>query len=162
MRKSKTDIVKGGVLAENQAKINSADKAIKAALDRKRKIIMESKLYIYGQLSELYGGMQGQALLDTVTAEHTLIGKLTDSGMSYADIEGLVDSSDGADSKSAIARTMMLLTNRLPSLKTKIRMRFNITDNKMIAVYGTAFAVPHSTCAGVTPLQQKAYACRDR
>lgn len=34
MRKSKTDTVKGGVLAENQAKINSADKAIKAALDR--------------------------------------------------------------------------------------------------------------------------------
>ena len=37
MRKSKTDTVKGGVLAENQAKINSADKAIKAALDRRRK-----------------------------------------------------------------------------------------------------------------------------
>ena len=35
-----------------------------------------------------------------MTAEHTLIGKLTDSGMSYADIEGLVDSSDVADSKS--------------------------------------------------------------
>ncbi len=35
-----------------------------------------------------------------MTAEHTLIVKLTDSGMSYADIEGLVDSSDGADSKS--------------------------------------------------------------
>ena len=35
-----------------------------------------------------------------MTAEHTLIGKLTDSGMSYADIEGLVDSSDDADSKS--------------------------------------------------------------
>ena len=27
-----------------------------------------------------------------MTAEHTLIGKLTASGMSYADIEGLVDS----------------------------------------------------------------------
>ena len=93
MRKSKTDTVKGGVLAENQAKINSADKAIKAALDRKRKIIMESKLYIYGQLSELYGGMQGQALLDTVTAEHTLIGKLTASGMTYEQIGELADNS---------------------------------------------------------------------
>lgn len=93
MRKSKTDTVKGGVLAENQAKINSADKAIKAALDRKRKIIMESKLYIYGQLSELYGGMQGQALLDTVTAEHTLIGKLTASGMTYEQIGELADDS---------------------------------------------------------------------
>ena len=94
MRKSKTDTaVAGGVLAENQAKINSADKAIKAALDRKRKIIMESKLYIYGQLSELYGGMQGQALLDTVTAEHTLIGKLTANGMTYEQIGELADNS---------------------------------------------------------------------
>lgn len=52
------------------------------------------------KLSKLYGGAEGQALLNAVTAEHTLIGKLTDSGMSYADIEGLVDSSDSADSKS--------------------------------------------------------------
>ena len=101
MKKSKTDTaVVGGVLGENDKKIFEIEKSIKAALDRKRKIIMESKLYIYGQLSELFGGMEGQELLDAVTKEHTLIGKLTDSGMSYADIEGLVDSSDGADSKS--------------------------------------------------------------
>ena len=106
-KKAKTEVadksavaITDTVLAENQAKIDNADKAIKAALDRKRKIIVENKLYIYGQLSELFGGMEGQKLLDAVTAEHTLIGKLTDSGMSYADIEGLVDSSDGADSKS--------------------------------------------------------------
>ena len=93
MRKSKTDTVKGGVLAENQAKINNADKAIKAALERKRKIIMENKLYIYGQLSELFGGMEGQKLLDSVTAEHTLIGKLTASGMTYEQIGELADDS---------------------------------------------------------------------
>ena len=52
-------------------------------------------------LTSSYGGAEGQALLDAVTAEHTLIGKLIDSGMSYADIEGLVDSSDDADSGSA-------------------------------------------------------------
>ena len=92
MRKSKADTVQGGVLAENQAKIDSYEKSIKAALERKRKVIMESKLYTYGQLSELYGGAEGQTLLDAVTAEHTLISKLTASGMSYADIEGLVDS----------------------------------------------------------------------
>lgn len=92
MRKSKADTVQGGVLAENQAKIDSYEKSIKAALERKRKVIMESKLYTYDTLSELYGGIEGQALLDAVTAEHTLIGKLTASGMSYADIEGLVDS----------------------------------------------------------------------
>ena len=88
------------VLAENQAKLDSYEKSIKAAQERRRKVIIESKLYTYDKLSELYSGAEGQALLDAVTAEHTLIGKLTASGMSYADIEGLVDSSDGADSKS--------------------------------------------------------------
>ena len=90
-------IITDAVLAENQAKLDSYEKSIKAAQERRRKVIIESKLYTYDKLSQLYGGA---ALLDAVTAEHTLIGKLTDSGMSYADIEGLVDSSDGADSKS--------------------------------------------------------------
>ena len=93
-------IITDSVLAENQAKLDSYEKSIKAAQERRRKVIIESKLYTYDKLSQLYGGAEGQALLDAVTAEHTLIGKLTDSGMSYADIEGLVDSSDGADSKS--------------------------------------------------------------
>ena len=94
------DTVMDGVLSENQAKLNKLNSSIQAAYERRRKIITDSKLYTYDKLSELYVGAEGQALLDAVTAEHTLIGKLTDSGMSYADIEGLVDSSDGADSKS--------------------------------------------------------------
>ena len=94
------DTVMDGVLSENQAKLNKLNSSIQAAYERRRKIITDSKIYTYDKLSELYGGAEGQALLDVVTAEHTLIGKLTDSGMSYADIEGLVDSSDGADSKS--------------------------------------------------------------
>lgn len=94
------DTVMDGVLSENQAKLNKLNNSIQAAYERRRKIITDSKLYTYDKLSQLYGGAEGQALLDAVTAEHTLIGKLTDSGMSYADIEGLVDSSDGADSKS--------------------------------------------------------------
>ena len=94
------DTVMDGVLSENQAKLNKLNSSIQAAYERRRKIITDSKLYTYYKLSQLYGGAEGQALLDAVTAEHTLIGKLTDSGMSYADIEGLVDSSDGADSKS--------------------------------------------------------------
>ena len=94
------DTVMDEVLSENQAKLNKLNTSIQAAYERRRKIITDSKLYTYDKLSQLYGGAEGQALLDAVTAEHTLIGKLTDSGMSYADIEGLVDSSDGADSKS--------------------------------------------------------------
>ena len=94
------DTVMDGVLSENQAKLNKLNSSIQAAYERRRKIITDSKLYTYDKLSQLYGGAEGQALLDAMTAEHTLIGKLTDSGMSYADIEGLVDSSDGADSKS--------------------------------------------------------------
>ena len=93
------DTIMNGVLSENQAKLNKLNSSIQAAYERRRKIITDSKLYTYDKLSQLYGGAEGQALLDAVTAEHTLIGKLTDSGMSYADIEGLVDSSDGADSK---------------------------------------------------------------
>ena len=94
------DTVMDGVLSENQAKLNKLNSSIQAAYERRRKIITDSKLYTYDKLSQLYGGAEGQALLDAVTAKHTLIGKLTDSGMSYADIEGFVDSSDGADSKS--------------------------------------------------------------
>ena len=94
------DTVMDVVLSENQAKLNKLNSSIQAAYERRRKIITDSKIYTYDKLSQLYGGAEGQALLDAVTAEHTLIGKLTDSGMSYADIEGLVDSSDNADSKS--------------------------------------------------------------
>ncbi len=81
-----------GNLNDNKAKIDNADKAIRVALERKRKIIMQSKQIAYDMLSELYG-LEGQELVDAVTAEHGLIHKFTDSGMSYADIEGLVDSS---------------------------------------------------------------------
>ena len=87
-----TVIITDAVLAENQAKLDSYEKSIKAVQERRRKVIIDSKLYTYDKLSQLYGGAEGQALLDAVTAEHTLIGKLTASGMSYADIEGLVDS----------------------------------------------------------------------
>lgn len=81
-----------GNLNDNQTKIDNADKAVRAALERKRKIIMQSKQIAYDMLSELFG-KDGQELVDAVTAEHGLIRKFTDNGMSYADIEGLVDSS---------------------------------------------------------------------
>ncbi len=89
-----------GNLNDNQAKIDNADKAVRAALERKRKIIMQSKQIAYDMLSELYG-KDGQELVDAVTAEHTLIGKLTDSGMTYDQIAELADdSSADADNKS--------------------------------------------------------------
>ena len=44
-----------GNLNDNQAKIDNADKAVRAALERKRKIIMQSKQIAYDMLSELYG-----------------------------------------------------------------------------------------------------------
>ena len=46
----------------------------------------------YDTLSNLYG-KEGQELIDTITAEHTLIGKLTDSGMTYEQIGELADDS---------------------------------------------------------------------
>ena len=94
-------IIKDAVLAKNNKKLTDLEQSIKEALERKRKVIVESKLYIYGQLSELYGGAEGQTLLDAVTAEHTLIGKLTESGMTYEQIGELADdSSADADNSS--------------------------------------------------------------
>ena len=97
-KKAKTDVdeksaavITDTVLAKNNKKLTDLEKAIKEALERKHKIIVESKLYTYGQLSELYGGIEGQELLDAVTAEHTLIGKLTASGMTYEQIGELAD-----------------------------------------------------------------------
>ena len=92
------DTVMDGVLSENQTKLNKLNSSIQAAYERRRKIITDSKLYTYDKLSQLYGGAEGQALLDAVTAEHTLIGKLTASGMTYDQIAELADdSSSDAD-----------------------------------------------------------------
>ena len=94
-------IITDTVLAENQAKLDSYEKAIKAVQERRRKVIIESKLYTYDKLSKLYGGAEGQKLLDAVTAEHGLIEKLTASGMTYEQIGELADdSSADADNKS--------------------------------------------------------------
>lgn len=93
------DTVMDGVLSENQTKLNKLNSSIQAAYERRRKIITDSKLYTYDKLSELYGGAEGQALLASVIAEHTLIGKLTASGMTYDQIAELADdSSADADS----------------------------------------------------------------
>ena len=59
---------------------------------------MESKQIAYDMLSELYG-LEGQDLVDTATIEHTLIGKLTASGMTYDQIAELADDSS-ADTDS--------------------------------------------------------------
>ena len=94
-------IITDTVLAENQAKLDSYEKAIKAVQERRRKVIIDSKLYTYDKLSQLYDGAEGQALLDAVAAEHGLIEKLTASGMTYEQIGKLADdSSADADNKS--------------------------------------------------------------
>ena len=87
------DTVMDEVLSENQAKLNKLNTSIQAAYERRRKIITDSKLYTYDKLSELYGGAEGQALLAAVIAEHTLISKLTASGMTYDQIAELADDS---------------------------------------------------------------------
>ncbi len=95
------DTVMDEVLSENQAKLNKLNTSIQAAYERRRKIITDSKLYTYDKLSELYGGAEGQALLAAVIAEHTLISKLTASGMTYEQIGELADESSAeADNES--------------------------------------------------------------
>lgn len=82
----------GANLNDNNAKLDNLEKAIRAANERRRKLIEKNKLITYDALSELYG-KEGQKLIDAVTAEHTLICKLIDSGMSYEQIGSLADSS---------------------------------------------------------------------
>lgn len=92
------------VLSENDVKLDKLEKSIQAALKRKRKIIEDSKLFTYDKLSELYG-MDGQELLDAVTAEHGLIQKLTNSGMTYEQIGELADDNKGGHQMSFTDKT---------------------------------------------------------
>ncbi len=78
----------GATLIDNNAKLDNLEKTIRAANERRRKLIEKNKLITYDALSELYG-KEGQELVDAVTAEHALIQKFTDSGMSYDEIGSL-------------------------------------------------------------------------
>ncbi len=80
----------GATLIDNNAKLDNLEKTIRAANERRRKLIEKNKLITYDALSELYG-KEGQELVDAVTAEHNLIQRLTDSGMSYDEIGSLAD-----------------------------------------------------------------------
>ena len=77
-------------LTDNKAKLENIDKAIKEALERKRKVIVQGKQIAYDTLVELYS-KEGQELIDVVTAEHGLIQKLTASGMTFEQISELAD-----------------------------------------------------------------------
>lgn len=79
-------------LNDNNSKLDNLERAIKAANERRRKLIEKNKLITYDALSELYG-KEGQELIDAVIAEHALIKKLTASGMTYEQIGELADSS---------------------------------------------------------------------
>ena len=79
--------------AESLEWISNADTAIKQALARKRELIEKSKAVAYDTLSALFE-LEGQELIDAVTREHELIGKLTASGMTYEQIAELADGSD--------------------------------------------------------------------
>ena len=82
----------GVTLNDNNAKLDNLERAIKAATERRRKLSEKNKMITQDTLSNLYG-KEGQELIDTITAEHTLIGKLTDSGMTYEQIGELADDS---------------------------------------------------------------------
>ena len=79
--------------AESLAKISNAENAVKQALARKRELIEQSKVIAYDTLSALYD-LEGQQLIDAVTQEHDLIGRLTANGMTYEQIAELADDTD--------------------------------------------------------------------
>lgn len=78
--------------AESLKRISSADDAIKQALAKKRQLIEQSKVIAYDEIAQLYDAEE-QELIDAVTQEHTLIGKLAASGMTYEQIAELADGS---------------------------------------------------------------------
>ena len=92
----------GVTLNDNNAKLDNLERAIKAANERRRKLIEKNKMITYNTLSNLYG-KEGQELIDTITAEHTLIGKLTDSGMTYEQIGELADDSSAGKSNKRMS-----------------------------------------------------------
>ena len=69
-------------LNDNNAKLDNLEKAIRAANERRRKLIEKNKLITYSTIADLYG-LDGQELIDAVTEEHSLIEKLSASGMSF-------------------------------------------------------------------------------
>lgn len=77
-------------LNDNNAKLDNLEKTIKAANERRRKLIEKNKLITYDTLADLYG-IEGQELIDAVTAEHTLIRKLTAGGMTFDKIAELAE-----------------------------------------------------------------------
>ena len=94
----------GATQNDNKAKLDKLEKAIRAAQERKRKVIVQGKQIAYDTLSELYG-LEGQELIDAVTAEHALIQKLTDSGMTHEQIGELADDNKGGHQMSFTDKT---------------------------------------------------------
>jgi len=88
--------------ADSLKKITDADNAVKQALARKRELIEQSKLIAYDEIAQLYGA-EGQALIDAVTQEHDLIGKLTAGGMTYEQIAELADGSHSDDANGQLS-----------------------------------------------------------
>ena len=91
-------------LSTNSKKLDDVDAIIKSAYEKKRKLIEQSKVIAYGEIAKLYD-LEGQQLIDAVTKEHDLIGKLIASGMSYEDIEGLVDTAINSNQTSFFSET---------------------------------------------------------
>lgn len=83
----------GANLNDNNAKLDDLEKSIRAANERRRKLIEQNKLITYSTIADLYC-LEGQELIDAVTAEHTLIAKLKASGMSDRQIEQLGSSAN--------------------------------------------------------------------
>jgi uncharacterized protein YjcR len=86
-------------LSTNSKKLDDIDAVIKAAHERKRKLIEQSKVITYDTISQLYS-LEGQQLINAVTTEHELICKLTSSGMTFEQIDELADSDKGGQQMS--------------------------------------------------------------
>jgi hypothetical protein len=86
-------------LSTNSKKLDDIDAVIKAAHERKRKLIEQSKVITYDTIFQLYN-LEGQQLINVFTTKHELICKLTSSGMTFEQIGELADSGKGGQQMS--------------------------------------------------------------
>ena len=90
-------------LTDNNAKLENLEKSIRAANERKRKLVEKNKRITYDILSELYG-LEGQELIDAVTAEHELMEMFKKRGMDYNQIYDKISEPQTNEHKRGINR----------------------------------------------------------
>lgn len=86
-------------LDDNNAKLDNLEKVIRAANERRRKLIEKSKLIAYDTISKLYS-LEGQELIDAISAEHFVMNKFAEKGVTAEQVNSYIDKIANRDNNS--------------------------------------------------------------